>query len=221
MKQLGRFLRLERERKDTGPATPLPSRRFETLERAQDAGRAGSPVSRATGGLERFAPEPEAALVLEPPDSTQPFVRCVRCGADSARHATVCVQCEARLDTEQGRAFNARLWAETTATRQKEEEMLRRRQQAREAGDVEAVSPAELAARAEAQLELERLSRASTPSWLRPQGLGVGAGPLLLVSAALAVPGLVFAISHRGRVGLAVLLLGIVSLLLAAWRRAP
>ncbi len=223
MKQLGRFLRLERERKDTEPSTPTPPRRFATLERAQEDGATVAPVRRPTGSLERFSPEPEPPLVLEAPDAAQPFVRCVDCGADSSRHAIVCVHCEARLDTEESRVFNARLWAEATAAR--EAEQLQRRGQGR-AGDVgpldgEPVSAAEVAARAEAQLELERLSRGSTPGWLRPAGVALGAGPLVVLSVALGIPGLLFALSHRGFFGTTVLLLGLASLLLAAWRRAP
>jgi len=225
VKQLGRFLRLERERKDTEPATPAPPRRFATLERAQAVDATVASTRRPTGGLERFSPEPEPALVVQAPDTAQPFVRCVRCGADSTRYATVCVHCEARLDTEEGRAFNARLWAEATAAREREAEEFRQREAGRATGvgplDGEPVPAAELAARAQAQLELERLSRASTPGWLRPAGVALGAGPLLVLSVALGIPGLLFAFSHRGFFGTTVLLLGLSSLLLAVWRRAP
>ena len=225
MKQLGRFLRLERERKDTEPSTPAPPRRFATLERAQDAGATAVPARHPSGSLERFSPEPDPPLVLEAPDTAQPFVRCVHCGADSSRHAMVCVHCEARLDTEDCRAFNARLWAEATAAREREAEELRRLEQGMATGvgpvEGEPVSAAELAARAEAQLELERLSRGSTPGWLRPAGLALGVGPLLVLAVALGIPGLLFALSHRGAFGTTVLLLGLGSLLLAAWRRAP
>ncbi len=223
MKQLGRFLRLERERKDTEPSTPVPPRRFATLERAQDGDATVAPVRRPSGSLERFSPEPEPPLVLDAPDTAQPFVRCVHCGADSSRYALVCVHCEARLDTEECRVFNARLWADVTAAR--EAEQLQRRGQVRAADvgpvDGEPVSSAELAARAEAQLELERLSRGSTPGWLRPASVALGAGPLLVLAVALGIPGLLFALSHRGFFGTTVLLLGLASLLLAAWRRAP
>ncbi len=217
MKQLGRFLRLERARKDSERELPLPPRRFATLEEA--------PVSDPTAphpaaGLERFVPEPASELELERPDGDEPFVRCLRCGADSVRHASVCRQCEARLDTVEVRAFNIRIWADMTAARERETHELRQRELLRSDSAASSVPrAAEFAARAQARHALETPSRwASSARWgqLSFGGLRV---PRLLLGLAVGIP-LLMAFSRRGTLGVgASLLAGLLVLLLLVLRR--
>jgi hypothetical protein len=193
MRQLSRFLRLERVRPDSEHELPVAPSRFSTLEEARVG---GSAAPHGGSSLERFAPEPAPApeLELERPDAAEPFVRCAHCGADSVRHATVCRQCEARLDTDEVRAFNVRLWSEITAAREREAQELRELQASRRGATAgttavsDEASVAELAAREQARRALE------TPS---------GAGPRilpLLVAFALGLP-VLFAFFRRGVAG--------------------
>ena len=224
MRQLGRFLRLERVRKDNErPATALPTR-FASIEEALDSGSSASSVSHAVTHLERFAPEADQPAVLEAYDAGQPFVRCVSCGADSSRHSTVCAHCEARLDTAENRTFNERLWAEATAARQRESEELRRLQKLRQ-GESEMGAPvsqgaAELAARARAQLALDELEGADTPTWLQSVRSSALRGPFVVLALGLGVPGFLLAVSHRSPVGV-VVSVALAAVLLVAARRAP
>jgi hypothetical protein len=203
MKQLGRFLRLERARRDSEHELPAAPSRFSTLEEAPVS---PPPEGHSTPGLERFAPEPapEPELELERPDAAEPFVRCLHCGADSVRHATVCRQCEARLDTDEVRAFNVRLWAQMTAAREREAEELRERELERRGGAIGPTSAsaealmAELAAREQARRALE------TPSgWATLGNWSPLSGSRLLpvvVAVALGLP-VLFAFSRRGFAG--------------------
>ncbi len=226
MRQLGRFLRLERVRRDGEREAPNVPNRFSTLEAPATAPAA---AHAKVGGLERFTPEPTPVpeLELQPPDAAEPFVRCVHCGADSVRHATVCRQCEARLDTDEARAFNARLWAEMTAARERETQESREQQVRRQgfaagttAGSDE-VLLAELAAQESARRALERPSGwASSDAW----GRGLGSSPRflpLLVTVALGLP-VMFGVFRRGVAGgwtvLLVVLGAFAVLALRRWR---
>lgn len=225
MKELGRFLRLERPRKDSEHEVPAAPSRFATIEEA----RTGcSVVPREAPNLERFRPEatPEAVLELEAPDEGEPFMRCLHCGADSVRHATLCRQCEARLDTDEVRAFNVRLWAEMTAARARETEELREREAFRRGvGPVASQSTAqtmaaELAAREEARRALEQPSgwASSSPWSFSNSGARL---PRFLFAVALGLPVLA-AFSRRGMVGgwaaLLVVLGALVVLAARRWR---
>lgn len=202
MKELSRFLRLERARKDPEHDVPAAPSRFATLERARTSG-SGAP--HEPPDLERFRPEPAPELELEPRDEGEPFVRCRHCGADSVRHEAVCRQCEARLDTDEVRAFNARLWAEMKAARKREAEGLREREALRRgvapvAGQsAEQAVAAELAMREEARRALEQPSGwASSGPW-SSSNLGVRL-PRLLFVVMLGLS-LLVAFSRRGTVG--------------------
>jgi hypothetical protein len=217
MKQLGRFLRLERARKDTEPEVPSPPRRFATLEEARAPGPA---VSHPTAGLERFAPQPpapELELELEAKADAEPFLRCPHCGADSTRYAKVCRQCEARLDTEEVHAFNVKLWADITQARARETEELRQREAFSQEGAAQTreALAAEFAARERAREELELPAAWMSRSWLR--SYGGNNSPGLLLFLVVGIPVLLFAF-RRGAAGIA-LLAGLVVLAVVAYRR--
>lgn len=216
MKQLERFLRLERARKDSETEVPLPPRRFATLEQARAAGPGGA--SHSAASLERFAPEPEPALELEAKDNDEPFVRCPHCGADSIRHAVVCQQCEARLDTDAVRAFNLKLWADITAARKAETEELRRRETLRSASMGRDAAAAEFAAREEARRELEIPSILVPTGWRRSYRENTSPGLLLVLAVGL--PALVYVVRH-GRAAVGGVIAGglLVLLVVLAFRR--
>ncbi|MGO9830519.1 MAG: hypothetical protein ACLPJH_10295 [Myxococcaceae bacterium] len=128
------------------------------------------------------------------------------------------------MDTDECRAFNARLWAEELAERAREADELRQREQGRAGGrqppDSEVGLAAEAGARAQAQRELEQLSKGRTPAWV-PTGLGGAVGiPLLFVGLGIGTSGLLLALFHRGSVGGWLLVVAVAALLLAAFRRA-
>jgi hypothetical protein len=214
LKQPSRFLRLERVRKDSEHEVPAALSRFSSLEEAS-SDTSGSPHTAPS--LERFAPE-SAELELERPDSSEPFIRCPHCGADSVRHAAVCRQCEQRLDSDEVRAFNLRLWAAMTAARDLEAQQLRERQALRQGPPLEVVSVEEMATR-----EHARRAPATPPAWASISRWGQspgGASRGWMLSAAL-ILGLPFFLGlfRRGASGAAFLLaLGVVAML-AAWVR--
>jgi hypothetical protein len=220
VKQLGRFLRLERARKECEHEVPAP-RRFETLEEAPVA---GATTPHPSPGLERFTPEPPAPLELELPDAEQPFVRCLHCRADSVRHATVCRQCEARLDNEETRAFNLRLWAEMTAERNQEAEELQQRDEARravasDAGNQQGLA-AEFAMREEARRALETRSLWTSGGWLGRSSANGAPATRLLVAILVGLP-LLLTLSRRGSFVVGVVVaLGLAALVTFASRRA-
>ena len=223
MKQLDRFLRLERVRKDSEQELPAAASRFSTLEQAPTL---TSVPQHVTANLERFRPEvaPEPELELEPRDADEPFVRCMRCGADSVRHATVCRQCEARLDSEEVRAFNSRLWAEMTAAREREAEQLREFEAVRRggtpvtAGGAEQAMVDELAARADALHAPETPSQWGLWGSWRFSNARLSV-PQILIAVALGLPALV-ALYRRGAVGSwLVLLVALGALVAVAARR--
>ena len=129
MSRFDRFDHLERRRvaRDDPAAPPSSSPRadrFEAVERPATApGATPAPrLTPATGArLERFGPEPDPVLELADVDGQQPFTRCAHCATDSHAFATACSGCGARLDTEDQRAFNERLWASRQAEAAREE----------------------------------------------------------------------------------------------------
>jgi hypothetical protein len=211
VKQLSRFLRLERARKDAEPDAPARPRRFDTLEEAPAASGPGTGKgTRPVVPLERFAPEPEAPLALQPPDDEQPFVRCPSCCVDAVRHAVLCRQCEARLDTDEVRAFNARLWEETRAAREREAEASagRQRELLAEATAIAAAKrrlaedlASDVGQRERARLALEgpwpqagagwALLRALPELWMRA----------VVLALAVGIPGLLLVLARRGSAG--------------------
>jgi hypothetical protein len=66
----------------------------------------------APGHTDRFRPAPERPLEVDDlGEASQPFIRCARCETDCSRYTARCTTCGADLDTDEQRAFNARLWA--------------------------------------------------------------------------------------------------------------
>jgi hypothetical protein len=92
---------------EAAPPPPAPS--------ADPLGEpSGAPVAR--GHTDRFRPAAERPLEVDDrAEASQPFVRCARCETDSSRYAARCSTCGEPLDTDEQRAFNARLWAERRA----------------------------------------------------------------------------------------------------------
>lgn len=138
-------------------------------------------------------------------DDDQPFVRCVRCRADSHRHATACQVCGASFDTPQQRVFNATLWAELrqdlAAERERHErerreeldrlqrEMEERQRRATDAARVRQEEDRLVGARlfgTEASLGLQILRRIEDPRLRLAVVIGLIALPFLL----WAIPGL-------------------------------
>jgi hypothetical protein len=109
--RLRRFLSLERPRPSAaGAPAPDERGRFEAL----DPVAPGAPATPSLPPPDRFRdpPPPSGLELAAPPDGEQPFLRCRRCEADSARDARICSHCGVDLRTDDQRAFNARLWAE-------------------------------------------------------------------------------------------------------------
>jgi len=227
VKQLGRFLRIERARQDTGPEQPAAPGRFDTLEEALPADREPAAAPAPAGSLERFTPEPEAPLAFEIADDEQPFVRCPRCSADSVRHARACRGCEATLDTDEVRAFNARLWAEMRAAGKREaaEAAERKREQeaASGAGAAERKRFAEelaasVGARERARLAREGLWPSAGPGWAILRTIADRRLRALALLVALGLPLTLLLLSRRGSAGTVV---GLVGLLVAAFLLVP
>jgi hypothetical protein len=212
LKELSRFLRLERVRQDSEHEVPAALSRFSSLEEASaDASRASHPAP----SLERFGSEP-AELELGTPDSSEPFIRCPHCGADSVRQALACRQCERRLDSEEVRAFNLRLWAKLMADRERESQELRERQALRQAA-AEEVSVEEMAAREHARRALATpLGRSSLGGW--GQASGGSRTWTRLGVLALGLP-LLFVVLRRGASAAAFLVALGALLALALWKR--
>ncbi len=221
MRQLARFLRLERVRNDCERPASAASTRFATLEEASDTNSSAGLVSHPVTHLERFAPEVEQPVVLDGYDPGQPFVRCIRCGADSSRLSTVCGHCEARLDTAENKAFNERLWADATAERQREAEELSRLQKLRqEEQDGAAPASQGVAGAHRTQLALDESDRPGTPTWLHSVRSSALRGWVVL-ALGLGVSGFLLAAFHRSPLGGVVVLAALAAVLLAASRRAP
>lgn len=102
-----RFLNLERARKPgEGPAHGVLNKERFTGEEPpplppEDAFRAAR-AEQLRSGVEIDAH----------PDTAQPFLRCPVCEADNSKYAVKCINCQGRLDTEEVRHWNARMWAE-------------------------------------------------------------------------------------------------------------
>ena len=106
MAKLTRFLNLERARKpgDT-PAHGLVSKeRF--------SGEEPPAVPPSDPFRAERAAQLESGVELDAhPDSEQPFLRCPLCESDNSKFAVKCINCQARLDTEEAYQWNARFWA--------------------------------------------------------------------------------------------------------------
>jgi hypothetical protein len=123
--RLTRFLNLERPR----PARDEPAHDVMTPGRfTPEAVKPAAPARPAHAVMTkgRFDP-PE--LQLSQDHGEQPFLRCPSCEADNGRFALKCINCSARLDTEEVHAFNHQLWearhGEAEAARLVEEERQR------------------------------------------------------------------------------------------------
>jgi hypothetical protein len=229
VKQLGRFLRLERPRKETEREVSPAPRRFETLEEATPPDRPPF-TPHSAGALERFTPQPDPPLAIQAPDAEQPFVRCPRCGADSVRHAVVCRQCESRLDTDQAQAFNLRVWEEIRAAREREAtESAHRRQQADAAAQADAAErrrliealAADVGARERARLELEGPWFRAGPGWWGLSQLRDTRLRVLILSLAVGLPVVLLMLSRRGSFGFWTGLFGALVAVLLLMPRAP
>src|SRR5438067_13440486 len=110
--RLTRFLNLERPRKpDDTPAHGVATKARFTGEEPP----AASPD-------EIFRAEREAQLQsgveIDTTDAAeQPFLRCPVCEADNSKFAVKCINCQSRLDSDEVRARNARLWQQRLASR--------------------------------------------------------------------------------------------------------
>ena len=110
--RLTRFLNLERPRKpDDTPAHGVATRARFTGEEPP----AASPD-------EMFRAERETQLQsgveIDTTDAAeQPFLRCPVCEADNSKFAVKCINCQSRLDSDDVRAWNARLWQARRAAR--------------------------------------------------------------------------------------------------------
>lgn len=80
-------------------------------------------AARASPG--RFERQETSLELDRRPKDIQPFVRCPRCEADSARSAVHCRNCGAALETEEVRAFNELFWNRRVAQAEAEEANLR------------------------------------------------------------------------------------------------
>ena len=112
--RLRRFRNIERARPPGSEAPPAEvPERFRRVE--GPGGPEGEPAVPGSA-TDRFRPPLQRPLeVAEPDEGQQPFRRCVRCEADSARFADVCQNCGADLRTPEQEAFNDRLWARRRA----------------------------------------------------------------------------------------------------------
>jgi len=120
---LTRFQRLERARAAPAPARTATEERFEALEPA-------APLPETPSApLDRFAAPVSAPLELQPRSGTQPFVRCIRCGVDSALGTGRC-PCGAALDTLEVVSFNTELWDRHRAEQLRHEAEQQRRRTA-------------------------------------------------------------------------------------------
>ncbi len=147
-----RFLRIEPRRTDDAPesetadrariaavidaAPPSISRDPRTIELAPEAPAGdGATIPGPQVGLELEAsPGDGDAIDLSidtAPVRGQPFIRCTRCGADNTIHAEACVNCSARLDTAEQRAFNEKVWDAQTRRNEREKAALADMAQAR------------------------------------------------------------------------------------------
>ena len=153
-----RFLRLERPRRETPASGETDARgRFGAVEIGSEL--PAGPSAVPSSATDRFRAPVESGLALEPaPEGEQPFIRCVTCEADNARHQERCDRCGADLGTPEQRAFNERLWA----VRQREAEEEKRASQAlgearqRSAGETAQANRALANAMAEVILSRER-----------------------------------------------------------------
>ena len=105
--RLTRFLNLEKPRRP-GEA---PAHEVATKGRFTDE----APPVAAPDDLFRAQREAQLRsgieLETESP-AEQPFLRCPVCEADNSKYAARCINCQARLDSDEARAWNARLWQE-------------------------------------------------------------------------------------------------------------
>lgn len=134
----------------------------------------------------------EMALDVALPEA-QPFVRCARCGADSAIHAAVCANCGERLDTAEQRAHNDRVWEAQRREKERERAALEGMAAARYQSAKQAARPlpgAEIAPPPELLEPLDESGPAlfatlrllRKPLWRWVAGALVTALPLLLVT---------------------------------------
>ena len=230
--RLNRFLNLERERKERPETKPVVSARFGDAAAATATATATDPASLSISTSESVsASEPPALDAVDPGEAMRarraaatqsgialddsasdemPFTRCGLCESDNFRHAVKCQTCNARLDTDEQRAFNRGLWAQRkaeAATEKKELEELRARQKAAAPlGDGSAAYGALLAASV-AEREGKRLdwmnpgvdSRAGTPIGLRL--LRAIPHPLVRLGVSVGLLGLAVLLGYRSFTG--------------------
>ncbi len=224
--RLRRFRNIERARPPGSEAAPAEvPERFRRVE--GPGGPEGGPAVPGSA-TDRFRPPLERPLeVAEQAEGEQPFRRCARCEADSARFADVCQNCGANLCTPEQEAFNERLWARRRAEAAEEARALAERAAERERLAAEEKGARQALAVEMARMEAERvegeLDRAwGRERWGRWRGWGQGAGsppggpsraplglrvlrairsPALRVAvalAAVAVPVLLLVLGRRG-----------------------
>lgn len=223
--RLRRFRNIERARPPGSEAAPAEvPERFRRVE--GPGGPEGEPAVPGSA-TDRFRPPLERPLeVAEPAEGEQPFRRCARCEADSARFADVCQNCGADLRTPEQEAFNQRLWARRRAEAAEEARALAERAAERERLAAEEKRARQALAVEMARMEAERVEGELDRAWGRERrgrwrGWGQGAGstdgpsgaplalrllsairsPVLRVAVALmavAVPVLLLVLGRRG-----------------------
>ncbi len=105
--RLTRFLNLEKARKGgTDEHVPVTAARFSGEE---------PPAAAPDFAAERAAQIESGVEVEKTSDAEQPFLRCPVCEADNSKFAVRCINCQGRLDTDEVRAWNARLWQQRRA----------------------------------------------------------------------------------------------------------
>jgi hypothetical protein len=165
--RLRRFLHIERSRAgapDTEPDAGT-ARRIGGVERTPAA---AAPPPRSGADLDRFAPPPPPSIELDRPEvDERPFTRCLRCGMDHNVAAAECTGCGARLDTEEVRVANERLWQERLAQAAREAQADAERRAARAEAEEQAArdrrAAAEGLAREIGEAERRRLDRELGP----------------------------------------------------------
>jgi hypothetical protein len=106
--KLTRFLNLERARK---PGDTPPAHGVATKARFTD--EAPPPVAPDEHFRAERAGQLESGVEIDVhPAGEQPFLRCPLCEADNSKYAARCINCQARLDTDEVHDWNARLWKE-------------------------------------------------------------------------------------------------------------
>ena len=112
--RLTRFLNLEKARKPSD----TPAHGIATRARFSDEPPA--PAAEESFRAEREAQLRSGIEVEAGSAAEQPFFRCPVCEGDNTKYAVKCINCQGRLDSDEVRSWNARLWKERRKERAQE-----------------------------------------------------------------------------------------------------